>query len=101
MPRKGHGVSSASSDGCARDERGRLVVSSYAEVTRVAEDPASFSNAVSRHLQIPNGLDGPDHARATEMLAPFFHPPALDALEPVLAGLARDLVSSLGTARDA
>jgi cytochrome P450 len=90
-------VSSASNEApCPRDELGRLVVSSHAEVSRVAQDPATFSNAVSRHLQIPNGLDGAEHARATRLLAPFYHPPALDALEPVLAQLARDVVASLG-----
>ncbi|MFH8249170.1 cytochrome P450 [Microbacterium sp. B2969] len=87
---------SSTSAECPRDGHGRLVVSSQADATRIAHDPERFSNAVSRHLQIPNGLDGAEHARATRLLAPFFHPPALDELEPRLAQIAGTLVGTLG-----
>ena len=80
-----------------RDPHGRLVVSSHAGVLRVAHDPETFSNAVSRHLQIPNGLDGAEHDAARRTLAPFFHPPALDALEPRLGAIATGIVASFGT----
>lgn len=82
--------------GCPRDDRGRLVVARHSDVVNIANSPDLFSNAVSRHLQIPNGLDGERHAEARRMLAPFFHPPALGALEPTLARIAADLVGGLG-----
>ena len=85
-----------SESSCPRDDRGRLVVERHSEVVRIANSPDLFSNAVSRHLQIPNGLDGERHAEARRMLAPFLHPPALGALEPTLARIAADLVADLG-----
>ena len=90
-------MSSASAEPrCPRDAHGRLVVSSHDEVVRVAHDPEGFSNAVSRHLQMPNGLDGDEHARVTRRLAVFFHPSALAKLEPMLEPIAKALVGSLG-----
>lgn len=88
--------SGLSEEPCVRDDRGRLVVVGHAEVVRIANSPVTFSNAVSRHLQIPNGLDGERHVEARRLLAPFFHPPALDALEPALSRIAAGLIADLG-----
>lgn len=65
----------------------------------MAKDPATFSNAVSRHLQLPNGLDGDEHAKFRKLLdiyladdvvaelAPTFHRVAESVLEdPQLVG---------------
>jgi cytochrome P450 len=71
------------------------VVVGHAEVVRIANSPVTFSNAVSRRLQIPNGLDGERHVEARRLLAPFFHPPALDALEPALSRIAAGLITDL------
>ena len=82
----------------SRDAAGRLVVRSHAAVVAVAADPQVFSNAVSRHLQIPNGLDGVEHAAARRLLDPFFSPQALAPLLPLLDGIARALVADFGVA---
>ena len=82
----------------SRDAAGRLVVRSHAAVVAVAADPQVFSNAVSRHLQIPNGLDGAEHAAARRLLDPFFSPQALAPLLPLLDGIARALVADFGVA---
>lgn len=65
---------------------------------RVASDADGFSNATSSHLQIPNGLDGPAHARMRRLLEPFFAPAALRSLEPVLRRRADELVAELSHA---
>lgn len=67
-------------------------ITAHAEVRRVAHDTATYSHAPSRHLQIPHGLDGAEHAAARRVLEPFFAPAALDALEPQLAEIAASLV---------
>ena len=85
----------------SRDAAGRLVVRSHAAVVAVAADPQVFSNAVSRHLQIPNGLDGAEHAAARRLLDPFFSP---QALAPLLPGtpdrIAFDASTVLNVARE-
>lgn len=72
------------------------MVVGHTEVVRIANSPVTFSNAVSRHQQIPNGLDGERHVEARRLLAPFFHPPALDALEPALSRIAAGLIADRG-----
>ena len=80
----------------SRDPAGRLVVRSHAAVVAVAGDPHTFSSAVSRYLQIPNGLDGTEHAAARRLLDPFFTSQALAPLLPRLQAIARALVAGFG-----
>lgn len=80
----------------ARGSDGQLVVSGHRAVTEVAHNSGLFSNAVSRRLQVPNGLDGDSHTEITRMLAPFFDPSVLDALEAALTVDARRLVGQVG-----
>ncbi|PQM74418.1 cytochrome P450 [Corynebacterium sp. J010B-136] len=44
------------------------IVVSHAEAVAVAHDPERFSSRVSAHLQIPNGLDGHEHATARALV---------------------------------
>ena len=81
----------------ARDDAGRLLIRGHAAVTAAALDPATFSSRVSRYPQIPNGLDGEAHARARALIDPFFAPAEVDAVEPALAAIARELVEWIGT----
>lgn len=82
-------------DGIRVDQKARLVVGSHAEVIRVAHDPDTFSNAVSRHLQVPNGLDGAAHAQMRVLLDPFMDAGAVAELTPRLQAIAADLVASV------
>lgn len=50
------------------DDAGDIVVVGHAEATRVAQDAETFSSAVSRYLQIPNGLDGDKHSAFRRLL---------------------------------
>lgn len=77
------------------DDLGRLVVRRHAAVVAVAEDPETFSNAVSQHLHVPNGLDGEAHAAARRLLDPFFEPVEIAAFEPEFRRLADALVADL------
>lgn len=80
------------------DVQGRLVVRAHAAVVAVALDPVGYANAVSSHLQVPNGLDGEEHRRMRDLLDPFLSSDAVDAVEPTLHVVARDLVADLAGA---
>lgn len=74
---------------------GTWVVLGHAEATEVAADHESYSSAVSRFLQVPNGLDGEEHTAIRTATDPYFGPEEMTALEPVLRSIARDLVEEL------
>ena len=40
----------------------------HADVMRILNDPERFSNAVSVHLNVPNGMDPPEHTRYREIV---------------------------------
>lgn len=78
-----------------KDALGRWVAYRHADVVAAATDPDRLSSAVSRFLQVPNGLDGAAHAEARRLLDPFFDPDRMDALEPVIRRTATDAVQPL------
>lgn len=86
-----------------RDTAGTWVLTGHADVVAAARDPEVFSSAVSRHLQIPNALDGDEHAAWRELVDGFLTAERVAALEPGLRALARELVATLagGSAFDA
>jgi len=77
------------------DDQGRLVIRRHATVVAVAHDPETFSNRVSRHVHVPNGLDGEQHAAARRLLDPFLAPDEIDPLAPSLGRIARELLAEL------
>jgi cytochrome P450 len=60
-----------------RNDRGEWVLLRHDLVRRAALDHISFSSAVSRFMQVPNGLDGAEHTAFREALDPFLSPAAL------------------------
>lgn len=81
--------------GLTRDENGSWIACRYADVAEIARDPQRFSSAVSRFLQVPNGLDGAEHARMRRIIDPFFAADKMAQLEPLLVEIATDLVAQL------
>ncbi len=61
----------------------------HADVMRVIDDLATFSNA-SRHPAVPNGMDPPEHTRYRTALEPFFDPEPMAAFEPRCRQIARE-----------
>jgi cytochrome P450 len=72
-------------------------VFSHGDVTRILDDPGTFSNAVSTHLNVPNGMDPPEHARYREIIDRYFTPELVATFEPACREIARELVASLPT----
>lgn len=67
----------------------------HEDVMRVLNDPATFSNAASRHLSVPNGMDPPQHTEYRRLIEPYFEPARMQAFEPTCRAIAADLVQGL------
>lgn len=65
------------------------------DVTRVLHDHQSFSNAVSKHLSVPNGMDQPQHTQYRRLIDPYFSDQRVAAFEPACRGIAVDLLTAL------
>lgn len=68
----------------------------HGDVMRVLNDHQTFSNNVSSHLSVPNGMDPPVHAAYRRVIDPYFSPQRMAAFEPVCRNIAVTLVNSLG-----
>jgi cytochrome P450 len=72
----------------------------HADVMRVLDDHRTFSNAVSSHLSVPNGIDPPEHTAYRKIIEPYFGPHRMDAFEPVCREIAARLASGLPAGGD-
>lgn len=79
----------------AHDADGGWTLLAHADVAAAARDAGTFSNAVSRHLQVPNGLDGAEHARFRAVVDRYFTPERVAAAEPDVRAVAAALVAEL------
>lgn len=77
----------------ARAPDGAWTLFTHADVTRAALDHETFSNAVSRHLQVPNGLDGPTHTAYRAVIERYFTPQRMREVEPALRRIAVELAT--------
>jgi len=67
----------------------------HEDIVLVLNDPGTFSNAVSRHLSVPNGMDPPGHTEYRRIIEPYFRPERMEAFEPQCRKIAANLVQSL------
>jgi len=67
----------------------------HEDIIRVLNDPDTFSNAVSRHLSVPNGMDPPEHTGYRRIIESYFRPERMEAFEPQCRTIAASLVQSL------
>ncbi|MFI2752956.1 cytochrome P450 [Cellulomonas sp. P22] len=74
---------------------GAWTLFTHADVTAAALDHETYSNAVSRHLQVPNGLDGDEHTSLRAVVDGYFTPERMQAVEPAVRRVAEDLVAQL------
>jgi cytochrome P450 len=66
----------------------------HEDIIRVLNDPDTFSNAVSRHLSVPNGMDPPEHTKYRRIIESYFRPERMEAFEPQCRKIAANLVQS-------
>lgn len=69
----------------------------HADVMTVLEDHHTFSNVVSAHLSVPNGMDPPEHTPYRKAIEPYFSPERMMRFEPTCRHLARMLIATLST----
>lgn len=67
----------------------------HADVVAAATDPATFSSAVSRHLNVPNGMDGEEHRRYRAVVDRYLCDERVQELEPVCRAVAEEVVAEL------
>lgn len=64
----------------------------HGDAVRVLDDPDTFSNAVSKRLTVPNGMDGTEHAEFRRVNDRYFTTDIMAAFEPHCRKIAADLV---------
>lgn len=67
----------------------------HADVLRVLHDPTTFSSQVSTHLNVPNGMDPPQHTAYRHLIEPYFGAKALAAFEPECRQIVQDMFAAL------
>lgn len=67
----------------------------YRDVQRIVADHDTFSNAVSRHLSVPNGMDPPEHTAFRRAIEPYFSAERVARFEPHCRRLAARLSDGL------
>lgn len=77
----------------ARDDQGGWSLYRHADIQRVLHDPETFSNTVSRHLSVPNGMDPPEHTEYRRIVEPYFSAARMTAFEPHCRSIASDLAA--------
>lgn len=67
----------------------------HSDVMRVLEDHATFSNAASRHLSVPNAMDPPRHTGFRRIIEPYFNEAAMAEFAPRCRAIAEGVVGRL------
>jgi cytochrome P450 len=67
----------------------------HGDAVRTLNDPETFSNAVSSHLNVTNGMDPPEHTKFRQIIDRYFTDELVAAFEPNCRDIARELVDSL------
>ncbi len=72
----------------------------HEDIVRVLNDPDTFSNVVSRHLSIPDGMDPPGHTEYRRIIEPYFRSERIKEVEPKIRRISAHLVQSLLESND-
>jgi len=67
----------------------------HQDIVHVLQDHETFSNAVSRHRSVPNGLDPPEHTKYRRIIERYFIPTLMHAFEPVCRNIAANLAQQI------
>ncbi|ODS51839.1 MAG: cytochrome [Acidobacteria bacterium SCN 69-37] len=84
----------------AYDASGGWTLFRHEDVVRVLHDHETFSNVVSRHPSVPNGMDPPVHGPFRRLVDTYFTDALVAAFEPTCRDLAARLVDAAVQQRD-
>lgn len=79
----------------ARSPYGNWTVFRHEDVVGILEDHETYSNAVSHHVSVPNGMDPPEHTRYRQIVDRYYTPERMAAFEPTCRRITRELVEAL------
>lgn len=79
----------------ARSEQLGWSLFRHEDVTRVLLDHETFSNQVSKHRSVPNGMDPPEHTLYRRAIEPYFAADRMRRFEPVCRDVATTLLDPL------
>lgn len=79
----------------ARSGEGQWTLFRHADVMRVLLDHQSFSNQVSQHISVPNGMDPPEHTAYRALIEPYFSPERVAWFTPLCQQIADDLAQTV------
>jgi cytochrome P450 len=68
----------------------------HEDVVRALEDHETFSNGVSKHLSVPNGMDPPEHTQYRTIIEPYFAPAPMKAFAGICRRIVDELVAGIG-----
>lgn len=71
------------------------IIRKHADVVAIVGAPEQWSNQVSSHLNVPNGMDAPEHTLYRKLIEPFFNAQTLQRFEPALGQLVTQLFNDL------
>ncbi len=74
------------------NDTGALEVLGHPETLAVLQDHETFSNEVSAHLSVPNGMDPPEHGPYRAIVERYFNQEAMDSFEPTCRAIAVELI---------
>jgi len=64
----------------------------HSDIMRILNDPETFSNEVSTHLSVPNGMDPPEHTKYRRIIEQYFEKERVRNFESACRKIASDLV---------
>lgn len=67
----------------------------HQDVMRALHDHETFSNSVSSHPSVPNGMDPPEHTLYRQIIEPYFNASRMQTFEPICRKIAIALVETL------
>ena len=67
----------------------------HADVMAAAQDAETFSSRTSRHLHVPNGMDGEEHRAFRAVVDRQMTPAIVDDLQPLLDEVAAEVIDGL------
>ncbi len=79
----------------AHSAYGNWTVFRHEDTVRILDDHKTFSNVVSAHLSVPNGMDPPEHTPFRKINERYFTPERMAAFEPACRAISRELVAAL------
>jgi len=73
----------------------QVTVTCHADAMQVLSKPQLFSNQVSQHLSVPNGMDDEQHQTYRQLIEPFFSTTAIAQFQPACRALIERQIAAL------